>query len=724
MKIKIKVKNLIWITIVVVIVFTWGIPFTTLQIANALDNKNSDKAHIFYKRYYNYPFVGDTIKARYIYAASLIDGFSKFQITFSGWGGGSNTEPLKLEESKEILAGIVKEENLSKSEKEYMERAYKMLLDIAISTNDVDMLKRWLDFKNPEETGKMEYTRDMYRAFLFNVNRDRESALEIAEKYKDDKYRDGLLDVLLAEIYFFKGDHAKTKEFLEKAHKVNYWDRMDPIFASYRYLDRSYFLEYEKDMLGGTNKIRGTVFFEDKPMPFVEIYVQEPHGGFRTGGGNYLGITDQNGYFETAGLKEGTVQIVLGVDGVVLTDKVLQRTNVDYIELKGQDVNVDFVFKETLDIISPRASTVIKDNIFDVSWEAVEEADYYDVELIVFSDPYNMKGNSSRGPIEDINGNIKIKETRARFNTENLKDTLGGLSFSGEEMLLEPSGVLGVFLPGVEYPIVVNAYDKEDRLITSSLALRSYYDKIPSIVRRGDLSEGEEIILSKDYPKAIEYYEKKLKKDPKDPEALLYLTKIYAIGWKEGEKDYAKAIAYAKAYEEAVSREGMVFRVISYMDYKDIRANKDMVKEVLEKVKSREDDYYYSFAQLNIVNREYKKARDALEMIQDYIPDSLVFLNIYFEEYEKAIKNLQSDKFYYSLISTSKTLDAISILENEGISRSDKKVFDEILLKLINREAYDQKNEIYKQTMSKLKNQSARTIIDQIYKDYGWLDRY
>ena len=121
MKIKIKVKNLILITIVTIIVFIWGIPFTTLQIANALDNKNIDKAEVFYKRYYNDPIIGDTIKARYIYADSLIDGFLKFQITFSGWGGGSNTEPLKLEESKKILAGIVKEENLSKSEKEYME---------------------------------------------------------------------------------------------------------------------------------------------------------------------------------------------------------------------------------------------------------------------------------------------------------------------------------------------------------------------------------------------------------------------------------------------------------------------------------------------------------------------------------------------------------------------------------------------------------------------------
>lgn len=724
MKIKIKVKNLILISIVAVLVFIWGIPFTTLQIANALDNKNIDKAHIFYKRYYNYPIIGDTIKARYIYADSLIDGFLKFQITFSGWGGGSNTEPLKLEESKKILADIVKEENLSKSDLEHMEKSYKLLLDIAISTNDVDMLERWLDFKNPQETRKMEYTRDMYRAFLFHVNRDIESALEIAEKYKDYEYRDGLLDVLLAEIYFFKGDHLKTKEFLEKAEEMNYWDRMDPIFASYRYLDRSYFLEYEKDMLGDTNKITGTVFFEDKPMPFVEIYVQEPHGGFRTGGGNYLGITDQNGYFETAGLKKGTVQIVLGIDGVVLTDKVLKKTNVDYIELKGEDVNVDFVFKETLNIISPTASTLIKENIFDVSWQAVEGADYYDVEPVIFSDPYNMKGSSSRGPIEDVNGHIKIKETKARFNIESLKDNMGGLAFSGEEMLLEPSGVLGVFLPGVEYPIVVNAYDKKGDLITSSLALRTYYDKIPSIVRQGDLSQGEKLILNKEYPKAIDHYEKILEEDPKNTEALFYLTKIYAIGWKDGEKDYAKAIAYAKSYEEAVSKEGMLFSVINYMDFSDIKENKNIVVEVLDNTKKRDDDYYFVLARINIINRDYKQARDSLEKLEGYVPDSLVFLNIYLGDYKNAIQNLESDKFYPSILTTSITLDAIASIESRGISENDKKVLDELLLKFLTREAYDKKDELYKTAMSKLKNKSAITIVNQIYKDYGWIDRY
>lgn len=724
MKVKIKVKSLILISIITMIILVWGIPFASLQIANYLNDKNNDKAEFFYQRYYQYPLVSNTIKGKYIYAESLIDGFSKFQITFSGWGGGSNTDPIKLEEAKKLLGGIVREENISKSKVEYMEKAYKRLLDIGISTNDVGMLKKWLDFKNPQETEKMAYTRDMYRAFLFHVNREEERALEIAEKYFQSDLRDSLLDVLLSEIYFFQGDYEKTGDFLEEANKMNYWDRMEPIFASYRYLDRKYFLEYEKDILGNTNKIKGTVFFEDKPLPFVEIYVQEPHGGFRTGGGNYLGITDENGYFETVPIREGTVQLVLGLDGVALTDKVLQKTSVDYIELKGQDVNVDFVFRETLNILSPRPRTLVKKDIIEVSWEPVSGAYYYNVEPVIFSDPYNLKGNSSRGPIGDIKGHIKITGTRASFNIENLKENMVGLSFSGEEMLLAPSGVLGVFLPGIEYPIVVNAYDKEGNIITSSLPLRAYYDKIPSIIKDGDLSEGQKIILSKDYPKAIAYYKKVLEDKPSDKEALLYLSKIFAIGWKDGEKDYEKAISYAKRYEDSVSREDMLFKVIAYMDFKDIGDNKDLIKDVLNNIKTYDDEYYYTLAQLNIVNKEYKKARDAYDRIGDYIPVDLVYLNLYLKDYNKAVENVKSDKFYYSLLSTSKTTDAILNLEINGLGEEDKKVFDDFLIKLLDREAYKQKDELYKKATSKIENKSAITIINQIYKDNGWLDRY
>jgi len=103
-------------------------------------------------------------------------------------------------------------------------------------------------------------------------------------------------------------------------------------------------------------------------------------------------------------------------------------------------------------------------------------------------------------------------------------------------MLLGPDAVLGKFLPGIEYPIVVNAYDENNNLITSSLPLRTYYDQIPSITVDGGLTEGEDMILRKKYPEAIELYESILKENPDDMDALRYLAKIYGIGWKKGEK--------------------------------------------------------------------------------------------------------------------------------------------------------------------------------------------
>lgn len=160
------------------------------------------------------------------------------------------------------------------------------------------------------------------------------------------------------------------------------------------------------------------------------------------------------------------------------------------------------------------------------------------------------------------------------------------------------------------------------------------------------------------------------------------------------------------------------------MDFSDIKENKDIVVEVLDNTKKRDDDYYFVLARINIINRDYKQARDSLEKLEGYVPDSLVFLNIYLGDYKNAIQNLESDKFYPSILTTSITLDAIASIESRGISENDKKVLDELLLKFLTREAYDKKDELYKTAMSKLKNKSAITIVNQIYKDYGWINRY
>ena len=535
MKIKIKIKILLLLAFIFTLTFIWGIPTATLEIANYLEGKGSDKASLFFEKYATYP-TSSNIKAKFLYADSLVKSFNKYTIFFTSWGGGEDTSPENMEKAKEILVNIMKEDPRNESEKEYYLDSYKMILDMAIATEDVEFLNQWISFGQKCNDEKLIYIADIYNGFILHVNGDKEGAKKVIEKYDMTNLADGKLDVLKGEIALFDGEYEEAKKMFEKVND-NWKTRDKVIFGSTEYCyDRKFWIDSTLKEFKGNNVISGTVTYEGNPMPFVEIYVQEADGGFRSGGESYIGITDEYGKFQTLGLKDGVYNIGIGVDGSLLTDKVLQGSTHKYLELTGKDVEINFVFNNTISVNLPAPREKVSGEEFTASWEKVEGADYYTVEPVVFSEPYEKSGSSFRSSTMDKNGKIRFTETSATFNIGMLKNQLGGLTFEGEEMLLGPNSVLGIFLPGIEYPIVVNAYDKNNILITSSLPLRTYYDQIPSIIVEGSLTDGEDLILHKNYSEAIELYESILKENPDDIDALRYLAKIYGIGWKEGEK--------------------------------------------------------------------------------------------------------------------------------------------------------------------------------------------
>ena len=55
MKIKIKIKTLIFAAFILIFTLIKGIPTATLLIAGALEAKGSEKASLFYEKYAYYP---------------------------------------------------------------------------------------------------------------------------------------------------------------------------------------------------------------------------------------------------------------------------------------------------------------------------------------------------------------------------------------------------------------------------------------------------------------------------------------------------------------------------------------------------------------------------------------------------------------------------------------------------------------------------------------------
>lgn len=717
MKIKIKIKTLILLIFLIGLTFIWGIPTATLSIAYLLEDR-SDMATLFYEKYAAYPTTSN-IKGGFLYADSLINGFSKFTIFLTGWGGGADTSPEDIVKAKKILEDIMKEIPDNNSEKEYYIESYKMLLDIAIATGDVETLQMWISYGQKNRDEKITYTADIYNGFFLHVHGDSEEVKKIIDKYDNTELADKKLDILKAEVALFEGNYQDSKSIYEKMDN-NYWvitERNN--FGSLGYYERNFWFDRVMDDFKGDNIIRGTVTFEGKPMPFVEIYVQAADGGFSSGGEGYIGITDENGEFETLGLKDGLYNIGIGVDGSLLANKVLQRSNHKYVDLNGKDEEIDFIFKNTLNISSPEPGHKLIGNEFTVSWDKVEGAAYYTVEPVVFFEPYNKSSGSYRSYALDKFGERKFTSTKATFNIEMLSKQPGSLTF-GEEMILEPSAILGIFLPGVEYPIVVNAFDENNKLITSSLPLRSYYDQMPSVIVEGELSEGEEMILSKDYPAAIEYYENILKGNPNDIDSLIYLTRIYGMGWKQGERNIEKASVLAQRYSNITGDKKLLLNCLHLLEKDELKENSEIVLQAFKEANQVLDDSdYYFLSKYYIAFEKYDEAREALKNTES-VTDNLIYLNMYFEDYQEAAENVMSKNYHLSRLSSSKIVETLKELDENPPQANDKQIFNEFLLKLINGINHEKGYEIYEEAVSQISNNNFKIILNEICLERHW----
>lgn len=716
MKIKVKVKTLILTAGIFAVIFVWGIPAALFGIADYLDSKGSDKALLFYEKYAYYPTT-PSIEGKFVYADKLIKGFDKYTIFLDGWGGlGSGTD--NLEEAKDLLEDIVHSYSYNKYENSRFTDSYKMLMDISIATGDAKMLRKWIEFGQQYNNDNIKYISDTYNGFLMHVNGDNKGASEIISKYEGTEYADVKLDILKMELAIFDGNYDKAELISEKIRNTVWNSENKMVFGSSRYYERGYWMDEFSKIISGRNTIRGTVTYEGHPMPFVEIYVQDARGGMRSGGDNYIAVTDENGCFQTIGLKDGTYSIGIGLDASLLEDKVLSRSGYEYVTLDGKGKEMNFVFNKTINVNSPEAGEKISGNEFTVSWEEAEGADYYTVQAVIFSNPYEKNGTSISTPIYDKNGKTRFTGNYAVFDTDKLKTQPIGISYDGDEMLLGYEGVLGCFLPGIEYPITVNACDKNGKIITSSLPMRTYYDKIPSIEAEGRLTDGENIIMNKNYTEAIKYYENILMNEPDNTDALLYLTKIYGLGWKKGERNIERAIELGLNYADVSGDINVLFGVLDAMRDDEIKENKKLIYSAVKKAGTNPGpEGYRLLSRCYIADENWEEAREALTKI-DYVSEDLFYLNLYFGNYPEAAENLK--KLYTSQLTTYKISESVLELAHASANVSDKEIFNSFLLKIVSGVDHNDGEYLYRQTTSKIKNENIKDILYAIYLEKNW----
>jgi tetratricopeptide (TPR) repeat protein len=234
------------------------------------------------------------------------------------------------------------------------------------------------------------------------------------------------------------------------------------------------------------------------------------------------------------------------------------------------------------------------------------------------------------------------------------------------------------------------------------------------------LNEGENFIYRKNYPAAIEYYENILKENPDDIDALRYLTRIYGIGWKEGEQNFERAFTLGQRYTEISGNRELLTNTLGGMNISEIKENRENVYLTLkEAMKDPDFDNYYFLSRYYIAVENYEGAREALQMAEN-VTDNLIFLNMYFGDYKEAVESIKSERFYRSRLSSNKVKEALESLSESPPKGDELKVFNDFLLKLINSIPYNEGQNVYDETVKQISNNNIKTILDEIYLERNW----
>lgn len=722
MKLKIKVKTLIVFILLSLFLVLIIVPIGNLEIARYLNEKDSNKAEAFYKNYISSPIKTNERQGLYGYGESLIKGIDKYKIRFSGRSGGENTTPESMEKAIELFEMVLLKGEKKDYKDEYSTKSYLKLLDTSIATLDIDKLLYWIEWGRDKENEEIKYMSKLYKAYYHFVQKDYDIAKETLEDFNDEE-----LDIkyyqLMGDVNLHLGNVEKAKEYYEAPGKSGFWARaiyFGSYFGGSSFLGQYEIEEYIK-RFEGDYKIKGRVSNNGKGLPFVQIYISSDIGQFSTGGEKPDAITDKNGEFETLGFKQGIYNIGIGIHPSQLYNKVYLSKDIWSIELNS-DIEFDFDFTTPIEITGPKDKMVMKDGEnLQISWDPVEGADYYEVELVTFSNPGDKRGSSGRILLKDRNGDVKLKDNSMIFNTENLDERITIITFSGEEGIINPTAIFSSLILKVEYPLIVNAYDKESTLISSSLPLISDYSDIISMSIKGELTKGEKLILDKKYEEAILYYEERLIQNLKDKESLLYLIRFYEFGWKMGKKDILKALRYAEEYGREYKDYKLSLEVVDFMSQKGIKENKDRVKRILDKVpeEDRDTNYYRNMAMYYLAEEDYLKARGSYEKMTDSKYRDIIYIDIYLGDYEKAISTLESGEITLFKMNKRKVIEGLNNMSN--LSENDKALFKKLLKseldKSLNRE---EKNTLYNKTLNSVSSLELRNVIKEIGKEENW----
>lgn len=312
------------------------------------------------------------------------------------------------------------------------------------------------------------------------------------------------------------------------------------------------------------NTVKGRIVYSDgTPVANAGVFLQaeEDAGSSITPDEPYQQTTDANGYFNIPGVLPGSYQITIGLSFDQIDGWTWPVTMDEWIDVgEKKTFTYDITLQKLIDIKSPVNQQKITDKHILFSWEKVEGADYYQL---------NLGADIDSGSISTVFKSY-ITDNQIKVPAEEVYDHPLGVIFPGDDLsTVSPKSLLAFTNTNNRFSWSVEAYRADGELITRSNGYRLDQDTMGNLpffyLKERSMTKADQLLLDKKLKKALAAYQSNYEKDPDDIHSLRMIIRLMdAESSDKHATENEKSIPYLQAYAEKTNSPQAIFRLVEY----------------------------------------------------------------------------------------------------------------------------------------------------------------
>lgn len=312
------------------------------------------------------------------------------------------------------------------------------------------------------------------------------------------------------------------------------------------------------------NTVKGRIVYSDgTPVANAGVFLRSEEKVSRSVGPEeaYQVTTDADGYFEISGVLPGSYQVALGLSFDQIDGWTWPVDMDEWLDVgEKKTITYNITLQKLIKLNSPVNQQKITDKQILFSWEKVEGADYYQLSLGADID----SGSVSTG------FKSYIADNQIKVPVEEVYNHPLGVIFPGDDLsTVSPESLLAFTNTNNRFYWSVEAYSDDGELISRSDGYRLNEDTVGKIpffyLKERNMTKADRLLLDKKLKKALAAYQSNYEKNPNDIHSLRMIVRL--MGAESSDKhatENEKGIPYLQAYAEKANSPQAIFRLVEY----------------------------------------------------------------------------------------------------------------------------------------------------------------